>query len=236
MISSSAKLGMASAALGLLIALPVHAGTIVSVTGPVNAGFELGETIGTVIEVSFTITGTTYQNVNVSAVVGSTATTNPSITAYLTTQIGSGATSATEVAPPSTITPGAGPQNDTFFSGLTLGPGTYYLVLTGAANPSVQSWKATTTPTVTTDTGVTLGSIGDANNGTPTPVGVPDGAYPPGSTFGAPTSTATVLFSVTGNPVSSTPEPTSMLLAAFGFLGIGGRILWPKLRRGTRLS
>ena len=112
----------------------VQGATIVS-TGPVTGpGFR--SLFGIAGAVAWSTTSA-YQNVSISAwLSGSPAvsglTTGP-LEAYLTTSIGPGATSATQVA--STVInvslPSASSVEVSLFSGLTLAPGTYYLVLSG---------------------------------------------------------------------------------------------------------
>ena len=112
----------------------VQGATIVS-TGPVtDPGFR--SIFGAAGATAWSTTSA-YQNVSISAWLSGSAavgglTTGP-LEAYLTTSIGPGATSATQVA--STVInvslPSASSVEVSLFSGLTLAPGTYYLVLSG---------------------------------------------------------------------------------------------------------
>jgi hypothetical protein len=85
-----------------LMARPAVANTIVSVTGADDGAEELGEDEFAVIEAGWTIP-TTYENVDIIATFSSIAGTGADITAYLTTQIGPGATSAAQVTAPVTL-------------------------------------------------------------------------------------------------------------------------------------
>ena len=93
--------------------------------------------------------------------------------------MGPGATTAEQVASSTT----AIDETDGFvqlFSGLDLGPATYYLVLT--ASPEA-GWGYSFSPTVTTATGVSNGNDGRAeDNGCSGDCSV-DASYPPASLF-----------------------------------------------------
>ena len=120
-----------SLALGVafIAALPAAPVTIIART---NSGDALpGNFGGSAVYVSWTQTGT-FSNVTIQANLSSssgTATGN----AYLTTQVGAGATVAQQVATTSisTSNPASSGVSTPLFSGLTLGPGTYYLVVSG---------------------------------------------------------------------------------------------------------
>lgn len=146
------------------------------------------------------------------------------MTAYLTTAIGPSETVADQIAT-STVSVGPGPEQDTFFSGLSLGAGTYYLVLTpgdgqnyywfgtnGAGGTTV-----TTAPSVTYDgDDISGGFFGTIN-----------GANPPASTWTYFGDNG-MNFQVTGAPASAiVPEPNSLSLLlvglAFGLCLLGRR-------------
>lgn len=137
------------------------------------------------------------------------------ITAYLTTQVGPGTTVANQVAsatitPPSTETPGV-----LLLSGFNLGPGTYYLVLSGpATGNTISDWYAYDTPTYTTAPGVSAGTDGLAN----VIGGTPNVTYAPASVFDTGPSLS---IEVTGTQVVSAPEPRSghQLVIGIGLLG-----------------
>jgi hypothetical protein len=204
------------------------AGTIVSVTGTGTgeANFALGGSDqDEVLEASWTILGT-YFNVSIAVDVGANDSSSPSLSAYLTTAIGPTETAADEIAG-IMLDPAAENETDTLFSGLTLGPGTYYLVLTGGASDSTESvWWGTDTPTAaTTGDGVTFG--GDAFAAMGMGLGV-NGNYPPASDFNNAPGLG-LLFDVTGD---ATPEPSSFSLILIG--GPAGFWLWK--RRRSRLG
>jgi hypothetical protein len=105
------------------LACSAQASTILSVTGPLDGGFYPISTTQALAS-SWTETST-YTDVMISALL----TNGPAEgTAYLMTHIGPGTTTASEIAEDSFVFPNA-PQVESLFTGLTLGPGTYYLVL-----------------------------------------------------------------------------------------------------------
>lgn len=186
------------------------AGTIVSntFTGVNSAG-----AVSSLLAVSWTQTGT-YINVDIGANLISNGSSSPATgTAYLMSRIGPGTTAADQVAAPLAVSvlgnPGINAMT-TIFTGLTLGPGSYYLVIAPDAVSGTDAlyWDGIVPPSATLDTGVTLGPA-QILSGT-------QAAYAPASTF--TTSTITPIFIVTGTtaPVSSAPEPASALLVALG--------------------
>ena len=81
-------------------------------------------------------------------------------TAYLMTQLGPGTTAGNEVAPPAAVSVFGVPAQNVLtplFSGLTLGPGTYFVLIDSSAQFGV-GWAGTGTPVRTLGTGVTQGS------------------------------------------------------------------------------
>jgi hypothetical protein len=155
----------------------------------------------------------TYANVNISAQVSSAPfSTDPivSVTAYLTSQIGSGTTLGDQIATATVAVPGFSPDfgYTTLFSDLTLGPGNYFLTLaaTDPTDSGTAAWAGYGPGRVATDIGVAW--LGDYGVG-----GVANLSYPPASEFHFDPSFYG--FEVTGEPVSSSgSEPsTSMPLA-----------------------
>ena len=131
-------------------------------------------------------------------------------TFYLTNAIGPGTTVANEIA--STSFSGIiGLATSHPFSGLTLGPGTYYLVL-GNLNPG-SGWQVVRSPVTTTGSGVTRNNDQVAIGGA--------AAYPPASTFasipqGSGPNDSALSYQVTGD--AAVPEPAAVWFVAIGFM------------------
>jgi hypothetical protein len=187
---------------------------IVSVTTGNNAATALG---GSGFLGESWSSSNTYANVNISAQVSRApcCPTDPivSVTAYLTSQIGSGTTLADEVATATIAVPGFGYTYTTLFSNLTLGPGNYFLTLaaTDPTNSGTAAWGGFGSQGhVSTDIGVTW-------QGDYRVAGVPNLSYPPASEFG--TDPSLYGLEITGDPVTSTvPEPSIFMPFALGFL------------------
>jgi hypothetical protein len=196
------------------------AGTIISVTGNHDTPYFVGGSAADEMLVgSWTETGS-YTNVSISAVLSDQFDGNPNttLTAYLTDQIGPGTTAANLIASTS-IAPTTYDETDTLFTGLSLGAGSYYLVL--AAPGDFAGWWGTNSATITTDIGVTDAGDYHADH----PNGSPDDTFPPASTFIADASD-TFLYTVTGDASAATPEPSTFMLA-----GLAGAFLFcAKLR------
>jgi hypothetical protein len=178
---------------------------------------------------SFTIAGA-YTDVAVSVIVGCvycSGSENVSISAYLTTAIGPSETVADQIAT-STIAVPAGQFVDTAFSGLSLGPGTYYLAL-AAPTPqtNIAYWFGSEDGTaITTDSGVTFDGDYFSDYFFPGTLDAINETNPPASSFtffGEPVD-AGLNFDVTGDPASVIPEPSSFLLLASGLAGLAGMV------------
>jgi hypothetical protein len=212
------------ALVGLSLFAASHASTIVSVTG-VNAGGFLLSGIQ-VVGASWTQTNN-YTDVAISAVLN--GITTDTVTAYLTTQIGPGTTTASEVARTTASLPGVFLQGVMLFQIPLLSSGTYYLTLSDAGN-SFDSWGDTATGLIAVDSGVTRNSdYAFTNFG-----GNPPAAYAPATPFLIQSSApgAPILeYQVTGTAV---PEPGTASL--FGMVAVG-LVVWKRgalrLRRRT---
>jgi hypothetical protein len=162
-----------------------------------------------------------YDNVSIFAEVGAD-NSSASLTAYLTTQIGLGTTAANQIASV-TLTPQAYDSPAlSLFSGLNLGPGTYYLVLSGpATETSFSYWYQYSSPATYVAAQVSAGSFGMAN--------VADSSssvntsYAPASVLdltGAPSLSIEVVGTV-APPTAPEPGSTWLLVGGLFLLGLG---------------
>ena len=138
-------------------------------------------------------------------------------TAYLMMKIGAGTTMAEEVASaPVSVKGNPGVDSmTTIFSGLSLGPGTYYLVIDPTSVNMINSldWDSAGTPTQTFGTG--------ASDVTAFTATTTNAAFPPSNTFGS--NKLTPIFSVTGDLgviTSPTPEPSTTIFLACGLAAL----------------
>lgn len=172
-----------------------------------------------------------FANVSVSAYIFSEAgpdgTPGDQYTAYLTNKIGAGTTAANQVANPVTnfAAPFDAPVPGTpalLFSGLTLGPGTYYLVIQSLNNsPSGLLWESKAGLAPTFGAGVSGGNFSRAlSDGS---VGQLNGAFAPASDFPLMDIGGSVMYAVTGEAAANdgVPEPASRALAGLGLIAIG---------------
>jgi hypothetical protein len=144
--------------------------------------------------------------------------------AYLTNQVGTGTTQATngQAAPFNIDITNTTAALTTLFSGLTLGPGTYYLTIN--LTDDALGWEGfnfSPASTVTTASGVTANPIGECFGGTLgscTPA-----SYPPASATFTTKASGILLYQVTGT-ASGVPEPATAGLMLAG-LGIGALLL-----------
>ncbi len=168
--------------------------------------------------VSWTQTGT-YTNVDISAMLGGHLGNPGTGDLYLMNSIGPGTTVANQLDFITLTLPGAtySTMPTLVFSGLTLGPGTYYLVLNDTNN---LGFIGLSSPVETADGGVTI-------NADLLGMGASD-PYPPATTL-APFDRE-IGFSVTGNAVTATPEPSSVLLIGSSLAAFAG-VLRRKLFR-----
>lgn len=126
------------------------------------------------------------------------------ISAFLTTQLGPGTTTAHQIAE-TTFTPNGTNVLATIFSGLSLGSGNYYLVLSGLASSGAGWAEAADPQSIILGPGVTTMSFTSD---------VLNPAYAPAGTF-APLLIAPWQFEVAGDPV---PEPSPIALTAVPLL------------------
>ncbi|HKQ37867.1 MAG TPA: PKD domain-containing protein [Verrucomicrobiae bacterium] len=136
-----------------------------------------------------------YQDVEITVRLYSVAAADKG-TAYLMRRVGPGTTTADQVAVASVTFPMAYPADVLIFSGLTLGPGTYYLIVAGGSN-YWSAWFGTDQPTIATDAGVTH----NGNVYVFEPVAYPPAAVPhdhPEMHY---------IFSVTGNRIGENRPP-----------------------------
>jgi hypothetical protein len=167
----------------------------------------------------------TYANVDISVALFSwTPGATFDITAYLTNAIGpSAAPPALDSTTFSGETPDSNAETFLLFSGLTLGPGTYYLTL--SSSDSAGEEPGALWPTicgsgcpVALDSGVVLLSQSYSVNQS---FGVQDLAYAPGSTFPPPSGPALNLTVVDdGLQDPSIPEPATFTEAVIAMAGL----------------
>jgi len=169
-----------------------QAATVVSVTG--NNG-TVGFVAGTAFTTSWTSNGA-YSGVSISALVSTWG--GGSMTAYLTTKAGAGATVSDQIATV-TLSLSALPTATILFSDLFLPAGTYYLTIQNVDSTEMM-WGSGTTTNVAA--GTTAGQT--AYSGALA-------SYAPAST-GSPT-TYQMIYTVTGTAV---PEPSAVALALGG--------------------
>ena len=195
-----------------------HASTIVSVSGANAGGFELSAI--QVVGASWTQTSN-YADVSITADLN--GLTTDSVTAYLTTQIGPGTTSASEVAQATVALPGVLLQDVLLLQIPLLSSGTYYLTLYDPGNPNsaFDSWGDTASELIATDQGVTRnGDYAFTNFG-----GNPPAPYAPATPFIVQSSAPgnpVLLYQVTGTPV---PEPGT---AGLLLVAVVGLMVWKR--------
>ena len=138
---------------------------------------------------------------------------------YLTNTIGSGTTrTANEIASATVSTSVEGLQTLTAFAGLTLGPGSYFLVYSYGRFLDL-GWALAGSPAAITADGVTAGPrllyLGDLT-----------GTYEPAEDPFVPIGDQFAVFSIAGTPTDAAPvpEPTSILLVASGIFVCTARL------------
>jgi hypothetical protein len=204
-----------------LLPVSVNATVIAARTGGTLRGVNVNDPEG----VSWTQAGT-YTDVSISAWLASgfpEVGLPASGTVYLTTQIGAGTTLADQIAQTPVSTSGNTLTETSLFSGLTLGPGTYYLITASSPGNGV-AWGDYTGEVETADVGATLNADEVADQWY-----LPEAAYPPASYLYAPTSdpgkfdfAVTGVLSATGASAVTEPSTVTMfgLVAAVLFARI----------------
>jgi hypothetical protein len=219
-----------TATLLLLASLNIGASTVFDVSGPFQgstSGLVLGGSSDQVIAQSWTMSTAAY-GVSISVPLSTGISGEPAlIDAFLVDQIGSGTTAADQLAFASFSLSDAqnSPAELTVFSGIDLGPGTYYLVLTGfpeTASNEFGVWHLPTggsaSATVSFGPGVTTPGWYVANDNF---FGV-DPSYAPASTFENMSDPS--FGDVTGPLISVTaaPEPSMTSGLAVMLLALAG--------------
>lgn len=201
------KLAFLAAALAL--SAVAHAENIFTTTGPQPFGF--ANQLAMVTGWSHT---SGYQNVSIVMPLADLTNGGPIAgtegTVYLMNQVGPGTTVANQVAPPVTVSGLTATFTDrTLYSGLTLPPGNYYLVLVStSANSLSMSPQGSSTPTRTFGAGVTALN-GDSQ--------ITVAAYPPATAFiltGPETGPANLFVTVAGTRVQQAAVTTVPTLDA----------------------
>ena len=190
----------------VLACLPLSAATIAARTGGTLSTVFVNDPEG----ISWTAPGS-YTDVAISAFLSSaSANNNGTGTVYLTNRIGPGTTTANQIAVTTLSGIAFEPSTATnLFSGLSLGPGTYYLITARNLGPGGLGWEAFFGNSATMDPGVIIN---------PEELSLSEASYPPASNFFTAGDTA-FNFDVTGNPVlPSVPEPSTLPLAGCGLL------------------
>lgn len=160
--------------------------------------------------------GNTFDNVTITAEIDPGTGSGLSGTAYLMTQIGPGTTVADQLGTATFTASGAAftAQLNTLFTGLTLGPGNYYLVL---SSPDGLGWEAADPgASVVTAPGVSLLSLDSTFPN-------PPAGYAPAGDFSSPLGNNPE-FTVTGSLVSPVPEPGGVALLCTILLGLYGTV------------
>ena len=176
--------------------------TIISVTAPpaLSTLIDSSSVVATSWSQSKSYAGVSIAALVDSAIVGQTPTAN----AYLTTRIGPGTTTADEIAHTQFTVPAELPVCSpsscgamvTLFSGLSLGPGNYFVTMSpNATSIGEVGWFPALNPTVIVDTGVSEGASFTASA---------VDSYPPASAFTI--INVAMNISVTGSaPFAGTP-------------------------------
>jgi len=222
-----ARLAGALALVSLIGAATAAADTIVSIA-PGNQGAPvIGGPTNQYVAVSWT-QADWWDDVTIGAHVWTNSIAFTTGWAWLTDQLGPGTPPGSELAKSGFSFPSSDAAPTTMFSGLTLGPGTYSLVLSvdpSGVDVGYRAWRNGATDgdippsaAATTGTGVTFGDVLLTGGALSNP------AYPPASIFGG--NYPSLAFSVTGTRRETVPEPTMLVLVGVGVAGV-----WAARRR-----
>lgn len=184
-----------------------------------------------------------YSNVSISAPLQDSSSGGPMSgtegTAYLVSQIGPGTSAANNVAPPVQVS-GLGPAFTTrqLWTGLTLPPGSYYLVFAPTTNsPMSMSPQGASSPDFSGLAGPGVTPKGEINLADVNNIA----AFPPASEFLATSYSNNIFVTVTGDPgpvpaAAAAPVPLlgpSGLAALGGFFGLLAFRRMRMVRQGT---
>ena len=201
--------------LALAFSASTQAATILSITGAPDGSSSIGGTTPQYLAIGWQQTAG-FNNVSISAAIGTTNPANDQITAYLLDQIGPGTTAADEITSGIVTLPVVSdfntiPAYTTIFSGLTLPSGNYFLVLTSPLDDNSKHWSRVDPAATTISTDLSISNVTSSYDG----YGA-DPTYAPASTFIA--SSFFKAFEVTDGV--ATPEPGTIALLICGSVAL----------------
>ena len=205
-----------------LVSVVAHAATMYDVTGLSPFGFA-----NQIVLVEGWQQAALYNNVTITAPLRDNSSGGPIVgvegTVYLTNSIGPGTTAANLVAPPVSISGlTASFTTQVLFTGLTLGPGNYFLVFKSTnTNPLSMSMEGSSFPVVTAGVGIFPRGGGSVVTSDPFPPASNVTLQPPGNLF----------VTVTGDLVTDFSIPA---LSTWALLILGGVLLVVGLKAAGR--